>query len=211
MSVLYGRCDEESLEPYQPFAEALHDLLARAPDVREHPAVAPHVGKLARMLPGFGQVTPTVGEGGRHRLFEAVAALMDAVGRPLLFVLDDLHWADAPTLLMLRSALRRARVPLVVLATSRDAADVGGRDATTRWSASGSAASMPRPPRSWSPCAATRHRIRISCAARTRAPRKSVLHRATGAGGADVRVPAGVKELIAQGVARLPRAAAETV
>ena len=57
-------------------------------------------GELARLLPELG--SPAAGvesEVGRGRLFEAIARLLEhaAVERPLVVVLEDLHWADAST------------------------------------------------------------------------------------------------------------------
>ena len=45
----------------------------------------------------------------RYRLFDAVASLLREVAdaQPLILILDDLHWADAATLLL----LRHVRVP----------------------------------------------------------------------------------------------------
>ena len=47
-------------------------------------------------------------EGQRYRLFEAVGALLTqaAVAHPVLLIIDDLHWADQATLLMLRHIAR---------------------------------------------------------------------------------------------------------
>ena len=61
------------------------------------------------MVPELGERVPALGEplagdpeGARHRLFEAVAALLceAAQHRPVVLVLDDLHWADEATLLL---------------------------------------------------------------------------------------------------------------
>jgi tetratricopeptide (TPR) repeat protein len=58
----------------------------------------------------------------RYRLFEAVAALLCVAGRrsPLLLILDDLHWADKSTLLLLRHLLRHPQLSnLLVVGTFR--------------------------------------------------------------------------------------------
>ena len=58
----------------------------------------------------------------RFRLFEAVSSLLaDAAHlRPLVLFLDDLHWADQPSLLLLRHLARSAKgAPLMVLGTYR--------------------------------------------------------------------------------------------
>ena len=59
----------------------------------------------------------------RHRLHTAVADLLAGVGqdRPILLVLEDAHWADGPTLGLLRHLARGgARARLLLLATFRD-------------------------------------------------------------------------------------------
>ena len=82
--VRYGRCYEEPVAPYEPFAEAL--------------------GASA-----FGALVDAAA-GERWRLFEAVGAqLADST-----IVLDDLHWADAGTLRLLAQLLRRADAPRVL-------------------------------------------------------------------------------------------------
>ena len=62
-------------------------------------------------------------EGQRYRLFEAVAALLaQASGvRPVMLVFDDLHWADKPTLLMLRHVMRASiAASLCIVGTYRE-------------------------------------------------------------------------------------------
>jgi DNA-binding SARP family transcriptional activator len=61
--------------------------------------------ELARLVPELDESRPSPPEGpGNHRrLFEAVVALVHrlAADRPLLFVLEDLHWADESSLRLL--------------------------------------------------------------------------------------------------------------
>ncbi len=106
-TVLYGRSPEEAIAPYQPFAEALQPLAS------EDPTLAPLLGS----PPAGGDEA-----GARLRLFEAVAAaLADAPGSRVLLALDDLHWADLPSLRLLTHVLRHARPDrLVVAATYRE-------------------------------------------------------------------------------------------
>ena len=62
--------------------------------------------------------------GGRYRLHAAVTtALCTAARRRPLVLLDDLHWADAPTLALLRHLARAtADAPLLMLASAREVA-----------------------------------------------------------------------------------------
>ena len=136
--VLYGRADEESVSPYQPFVEALRHYAAhRAGLTDEIPLPAAPAEELASLVPELGPCTaPTAVRGeqtrerSRHELFDAVVRLLlhAAGSQRLLLVLEDLHWADVPTLLMLRHLLRRgAGSRLLVIATYSDLeADAGG-------------------------------------------------------------------------------------
>ena len=64
----------------------------------------------------------------RYRLFEAVAGLLGEVSarRPVLIVLDDLHWADRPTLMLLRHLARARQTARLSI--------IGAYRATERWS-----------------------------------------------------------------------------
>jgi DNA-binding SARP family transcriptional activator len=124
--VLYGRCDEGLAVPYQPFVEALRPY-ARAASLDRLRAelgdLAPQLGRLLPELAALGQPIRADPESERFALFEAVAALIEAMTREqrALLVLDDLHWAATPTLLLLRHLIRSER-PLgaLVLCTYRD-------------------------------------------------------------------------------------------
>ena len=62
-------------------------------------------------------------EEARFRLFDSVTSLLLAAARdrPIVIVLDDLHWADEPSLLLLRFAAKElASSGLLVLGTYRD-------------------------------------------------------------------------------------------
>ena len=56
----------------------------------------------------------------RHRLHTAVADLLAAAGRgaPLVIVIEDGHWADTPTLLLLRHLARGAADARALLITT---------------------------------------------------------------------------------------------
>ena len=124
--VLAGRCGEDLGVPYQPFVEALRHYVtyASAPSLGRHAGELPRlVPELAQLVPGLREPLRSDPETERYRLFDAVAAwLRDVSGdAPVLLVVDDLHWAAKPTLLLLRHVLQSAD-PLHVLmvATYRD-------------------------------------------------------------------------------------------
>lgn len=126
--VLYGRCDEELLVPHQPFMEALGHYVAKAPPGEVHNRLESAAPELGRVLPELAHQLPVPPaadpETERYRLFEAVTGFLSgiATGAPVLLILDDLHWADKSTLLLLRHLLLRGPLDLrlLVLAIHRD-------------------------------------------------------------------------------------------
>lgn len=128
--VLAGRCDEAVSVPYQPFVEALRQVV-RGVTPDQLPALLGRFGgDLARLLPELASHAETLpprleadAEEERLRLFDALVAWLQALAadRPLLLVLDDLHWADESSVLVLRHVVRtldRGRV--LLLGTYRD-------------------------------------------------------------------------------------------
>src|SRR5262249_10767034 len=113
--VLYGRCDEDLGVPYQPFVEALRPYVAACPADDLADQIAPLGGDLARLVPQLAERFPSLPEAlhadpetERFRLFEAFSSFLANVAstRPVVLVLDDLHWAAKPTLLLLRHLSR---------------------------------------------------------------------------------------------------------
>jgi DNA-binding SARP family transcriptional activator len=129
--VYWGRCWEAGgAPPYWPWVQALRTYLREADQERVRRQLEPGATDIAQMLPELHELFPDLPappsldpEGARFRLFDSTATLLRAVGeeRPLLLVLDDLHAADAPSLLFLRflaGSLQDAR--LVVVGAYRD-------------------------------------------------------------------------------------------
>ena len=131
-TVLAGRCDEEALVPYQPFVEALqwYVRMCPEPELRAHLAavgggaeIGPFIPELLRRVPDLPAPPAMNADAQRYRLFETVSALLahSSASRPVLLIIDDLHWADKPTLLMLRHIIRSPDPAyLCVLGTYRD-------------------------------------------------------------------------------------------
>jgi serine/threonine protein kinase len=130
-TVLYGRAAIESVVPYEPFVEAIRHYLTHhpLPVGALDPALAPEVSELARIMPELriGAAPGLYPEDDihlqRYRLFEGVVALLAWIlaETPVCLVLDDLHWADRATVLLLRHVLRSTKTArLLVVATCRD-------------------------------------------------------------------------------------------
>ncbi|MFI6501269.1 AAA family ATPase [Nonomuraea typhae] len=107
-NVLIGQCAElgDAL-PYLPLADALRGA---GPALRAAIAERP---VLEQLLPG-GEIAPSTGLT-QQRLFGSLLGLLGAV-QPVLFVIEDLHWADRSTrdlLVFLSRMLQTERVCLV--------------------------------------------------------------------------------------------------
>src|SRR3954454_14808151 len=127
--VLYGACDAVVRTPYGPFVEALEHATRVVDPVELRAALATSGGELTRLLPDLpGRVgalpTPVEADADteRHRLHTAVTDLLVGLSaRPVLLVLEDGHWADASTLLLLRHLARAAgNARVLLLVTFRD-------------------------------------------------------------------------------------------
>jgi DNA-binding SARP family transcriptional activator/tetratricopeptide (TPR) repeat protein len=128
--VLLGRCHEELLISYQPFVEAFARYAAALSPETLRGQVGPYADELARFVPelarrGPGLGEPVIGDGEseRFRLFEAAGSLLAHASRswPVLLLLEDLHWADKATALLLSHVVRSIQTERVlVIGTYRD-------------------------------------------------------------------------------------------
>ena len=127
--VLYGRCDDGLAPAAQPFAEALGTYVAACPvdELRVQlngrgSDLIPLLPDLAERVPGVGEPAPAEPDVERLRMLDAAGGLLEAAdAAPMLLVLDDMHWADELSLLLLRHLLRAdAGMRLLVLTTYRD-------------------------------------------------------------------------------------------
>jgi DNA-binding SARP family transcriptional activator len=124
--VLGGRCVEEPLHVLEPFAEAVGGLASEEVERLERDApgdltvLAGLVPELSKRAVPFASLDA---DAHRYLLFRAVSGLLDSRGlsRPVVLVLDDLHWAAPAALQLLVHLLHDdERGPLLVLASARD-------------------------------------------------------------------------------------------
>jgi hypothetical protein len=125
--VLWGRCTPEAIVPYEPVVEALRTALrtvspeARSRVVGGRPALQLLLPDLADLAPELEDQRPEPGAE-RYVLFETVADLLqrESDDWPVLFVVDDVQWADQHSLRLLDHLLRHERsARVLVLATQR--------------------------------------------------------------------------------------------
>ena len=76
-----------------------------------------------------GELSDANAPGAHLQLFDAVATTLERLAAsPIVLVVEDLHWADRPTLALLRYLLRHPRLDhLLVVATLRDDEFIGER------------------------------------------------------------------------------------
>lgn len=124
---LYGRCDEDPILPYEPFVHVLQQL-ASGP-TREAMVIESARTMLADLVPSLlgnsANEASASSDSSTRRLvlFEGVRSVLreTARRRPLLLVLDDLQWAAADTVRLLRYLGRSTwGSPALVLGAFRD-------------------------------------------------------------------------------------------
>jgi hypothetical protein len=133
-AIVWGACTEELAVPYEPWIAVCSQLVESAPVQLLGRHVERHKGELRRLARNLqGRVSDLAEpqssdpETERYLLFNAVTGLLGGVAEmvPLCVVLDDLHWADAQSLALLKHVLRATEQgSLQVIATYRDS-DLG--------------------------------------------------------------------------------------
>jgi class 3 adenylate cyclase len=129
--VIWGRCHEDERAPaFWPWIEAIRGYVRDADPVGLRWQLGARGPELARLVPEIAELLGGEPEEAgddeaqeRFRLLDAVAGfLADASrSRPLLVVLEDLHWADPSSLELLRFTSRQlADAGLLVIGTYRD-------------------------------------------------------------------------------------------
>lgn len=125
MLVLRGETIEQGDDelPYAPLTGALRSLV-RAGDPALEQLTPASRSQLSVLLPGLAEASPALEHGERSQLllFEALLELIDVLSgsRPLVLVLEDMHWADRSTSTFVSFLARALRdEPLMVLITYR--------------------------------------------------------------------------------------------
>ena len=123
---VWGRCAEGEVAPaFWPWVELIRALAERRQPAELDAALERARGELSQILPELGAAPALTADpaAARYRLYDAVRGLLLrlAAQRPLLLVLDDLQWADAPSLELLRFCVARlGSAPLAIVGTYRE-------------------------------------------------------------------------------------------
>jgi DNA-binding SARP family transcriptional activator len=129
--VLVGRCWEAGgAPPYWPWIQSLRAYVSETEPEALRSQLGPGAAEVAHLLPELRSVFPELpeppaleSEGARFRLFDAATSFLRsaAQARPLVLVLDDLHAADQPSLLLLQFVAREiGHSRLLALCAFRD-------------------------------------------------------------------------------------------
>lgn len=129
--VLVGRCYEsEAAPPYIPFVEIIESAMREVAPETLRLALGDAAGEIAKIVPRIRTMFDDIPsplelppDQERRYLFNSLWEFIERAGsaRPLVLILDDVHWADESTLLAAEHiAQRLSDIPVLVLATYRD-------------------------------------------------------------------------------------------
>ncbi|MFB3119022.1 MAG: AAA family ATPase [Stenotrophomonas maltophilia] len=131
--VLWGRCHSaQGAPPYWPWVQAIRSYVRERDSVQLGAEMGPGAADISEIVPEVREKLPDLeasptldsAEQARFRLFDSITTFLKNAGRnqPLVLILDNLHWADRPSLLLLEFlAQELTEIPLLVVGTYRDA------------------------------------------------------------------------------------------
>ncbi len=129
--VLWGRSyEEQGVPPYWPWVQAIRTYV-REKDPQQLQSemgsgaadIAEVVSDVRERLPDLQPAPELEPEQARFRFFDSIAAFLKTASQrqPLVLVLDDLHWADQPSLALLQFVARElGGARLLIIGTYRD-------------------------------------------------------------------------------------------
>ena len=129
--VLWGRgYEQEGAPPYWPWVQPLRSYVEdmepeqlRSEMGAEAADIAQIIPEVRLRLPELAQSPPLQPEEARFRLFDSISVFLKHASqtKPLLVVLEDLHWADRSSLLLLEFLAKEvAASPVLLVGTYRD-------------------------------------------------------------------------------------------
>ena len=129
--VIWGRCNEwEGSPSYWPWLQVIRTLIADFDEDGIRELLGPALLPISQIMPELRETisnlpdTPIQDpEQARFRLFDALAILLQRIARaqPLVLILDDVHWSDRPSLLLLEFlASSMGSMSVLLVATYRN-------------------------------------------------------------------------------------------
>src|SRR5918999_38549 len=129
--VLWGWCyEEEGAPPFWPWLQPIRSYVQQQDAEQLRSEMGPGAADIAEVvsevrdkLPGLEPPLALQSEQARFRLFDSITTFLKnaAKSQPLMLVLDDLHWADKPSLLLLQFLARQlTESRLLVVGCYRD-------------------------------------------------------------------------------------------
>ncbi|MGH9252943.1 MAG: serine/threonine-protein kinase PknK [Vicinamibacterales bacterium] len=131
VQALVGRCyEQDGAPPLSPYIEVLEDALRLMPGDVFRRAMAPSAPELVKLLPSLRRLFPDMEapldlppQLRQRFLFTNIREFLTRCARvhPLVIFIDDVQWADEPTLQLTQHlAQHSATLPLMVMAAYRD-------------------------------------------------------------------------------------------
>ena len=130
--VLWGRCyEEQGMPPYWPWVQAIRSYVRERDPDQLRSEMGAGAADIAEVVSDIKDCLPDLRpppqldsmEQARFRLFDSITAFLKTAAQkqPLVLVLDDLHWADQPSLLLLQFVARELdNSRLLLMGTYRD-------------------------------------------------------------------------------------------
>ena len=129
--VVWGRCYEgEGAPAYWPWVQAIRSYVHEKEPNELMSEMGPGAADIAQVvsevkerLPGLPAPPTLEPDQARFRLFDSITTFLKnaSLKKPMVLVLDDLHWGDKPSLLLLQFLARELRGSrILVLGTYRD-------------------------------------------------------------------------------------------
>jgi tetratricopeptide (TPR) repeat protein len=130
--VLWGRCYEsQGMPAYWPWVQAIRSYVREREPSRLKAEMGSGAADIAEIVSDVRERLPDLKapppledpEAARFRLFDSIASFFKSAAKaqPLVLILDDLHWADKSTLLLLQFvAGELAQARILIIGTYRD-------------------------------------------------------------------------------------------
>ncbi len=129
--MLWGRCyEEQGVPPYWPWVQAIRSYVRDAEPENLRSEMGAGAADIAEIVSDVRDQFPDLPtppvmepEQARFKLFDSITTFLKSASQkqPIMLVLDDLHWSDRPSLLLLEFVARElSGARLLLVGTYRD-------------------------------------------------------------------------------------------